>query len=618
VTTRPRLGRSLAAGTALTALAVGGLGAGHAIAVPTTTLTVSSADTPRAIPDAADASTPGTVTSSITVSGAAGVVQDLDLTTGIQHGFGPDLEVLLTSPSGTTVPITTRNPRDGEDQINVFDGTVWDDGANDPVTIHTGFADNVLASPLTPEGAMGAFTGETANGVWTLTIRDLDPGVAGTLREWRLRLALADPPPAAVAEPPAVQEADTTIPERPVTGPPVPATSTIVIDPAGPAREIQDVDVVTGIRHTATRDLFVRLRSPRGTAVVLAANRGFDTDDAYDGTVWDDDAGAATPPGRTRPVSDESFTTVPLGSAVPEGAMAAFMGEDPRGTWTLEVADTALADTGTIDRWELRLSTVATPAPPGPTPPPVPPDAVIAEAADVCLPAPKPLARPAVIRRPMRVTLAQLRINQRVSQAAVRRANAIQAWLDAGLAEGDLCGGAIGTRELGEGIRVGILPAKQVLAAPSPRPIVETQAAGRPRGLFHLNAAQLLINQRIAQAAVRRANALEARLAGGLTGGDVRDGAIGQGKLELGLAIASATALATPPAPSRTIVASGNPAGDPVRLSAAQLLVNQRIGPAAVRRLNRLRATLETGVPGTAFRPDSLTAVDLAPALRAP
>jgi hypothetical protein len=108
----------------------------------------------------------------------------------------------------------------------------------------------------------------------------------------------------------------------------------------------------------------------------------------------------------------------------------------------------------------------------------------------------------------------QLRINQRIGQAAIRRLDAVEARLDR--------------------------------RAPRAFP----GAGGRVR----LSARQLLINQRIFQAAVRRAAALEARLDGR-------------------------------PAPR-----SGSGARGRVRLSLTQLIINQRIAQAAVRRANRLAA----------------------------
>ncbi len=131
---------------------------------------------------------------------------------------------------------------------------------------------------------------------------------------------------------------------------------------------------------------------------------------------------------------------------------------------------------------------------------------------------------------------------------------------------------------------------------------------------MRLTAAQLLINQRIGQAAVRRANAIEARLAEGLTGGDIADGAVGQGKLADRLRVTGATPVEAAP-PSRTVIPPRATPPDPasVRLTVAQLRIDQRIFQAAVRRANALMARLEAGLAGDAIGDGSLTAADLAP-----
>ncbi len=130
----------------------------------------------------------------------------------------------------------------------------------------------------------------------------------------------------------------------------------------------------------------------------------------------------------------------------------------------------------------------------------------------------------------VQLTAAQLRINQRISQAAIRRLNALEAMIE---------------------------------GRPPPK-------AGKSRsGTVALSIRQLRINQRISQAAVRRANRLEARLNGH-------------------------------PAPTE-----GQGGGGAIRLTARQLLINQRISQAAVRRANALEERVpELPVPRPAFGPD--------------
>lgn len=111
-------------------------------------------------------------------------------------------------------------------------------------------------------------------------------------------------------------------------------------------------------------------------------------------------------------------------------------------------------------------------------------------------------------------------------------------------------------------IAILVVLAGSVLAAPS---VAAEVPVAHQRGVevgeaadVTLSARQLLINQRIAQAAVRRLNALTARVD-----------------------------QVAPPEPS----AGGEP--ERVVLSAEQLLINQRISQAAIRRANRLAGRLE-------------------------
>jgi hypothetical protein len=218
----------------------------------------------------------------------------------------------------------------------------------------------------------------------------------------------------------------------------------------------------------------------------------------------------------------------------------------------------------------------------------------------------------------IRLSVQQLLINQRISQAAVRRSNAVQERLVGKFRSDDLCGGAFTAQHFHTGIKVGTGSTHELDPA-SPRPIETGRRTSEPAGGssgVRLSAEQLLINQRISQAAVRRSNALLKRLQDGLTGGDIVNGAITAGKLAAGLRITVAGKSPNVLPPSKTIIApaSRNP-GARVTLSVAQLRINQRIAQAAVRRSNALIDLLESGLTGAEFRKKSITRVDLAAAL---
>jgi hypothetical protein len=219
---------------------------------------------------------------------------------------------------------------------------------------------------------------------------------------------------------------------------------------------------------------------------------------------------------------------------------------------------------------------------------------------------------------PSTVTLSarQLRINQRIAQAAVRRVNAVQAWLDARVDGGDICGLSLTAAKFGPGIVIGAGPTAPASDA-FPRPFREKKRPPRSReARVVLSAGQLRVSQRISQAAMRRAKALSRRLGRGLTGGDIRPGTITRDVLAPGLAIVAATPVPNPPRPSRTIIRAPR-ARKPARfeLSAAQLLTNQRIAQAALRRATVLRDELRAGLTAEDFRDRTITAVNLAPAL---
>jgi subtilisin-like proprotein convertase family protein len=157
---------------------------------PTDTTASFTNNTPVAIPTG-----PAVVTSTLVVSGAGTSLTNLTLSTTMPHTFAADLDVTLSSPAGTVVTLTTDN---GAGNDNVFNGTLWDDDANPAgqvpyvtnnglVTDHA-FVNNVLASPLVVEEAMGAFIGEDPNGTWTITISDDLAGDGGSLDTWTLNV----------------------------------------------------------------------------------------------------------------------------------------------------------------------------------------------------------------------------------------------------------------------------------------------------------------------------------------------------------------------------------------------------------------------------------------------
>lgn len=275
------------------------------------------------------------------VSGMTGYLWDVDLTTFFVHSACADLDVTLTSPSGRTIVVTTDNGFTG----GVFNGTLWDDNANDPATDRF-YTTNVVATPLSPEGRLSAFRGDVANGTWTLTVADDSPAVAGALAGWSLALATV---------PAAPTVASTTFTRSPNL--PIPdyanATLGIVTDTlavSGLGNSIAKIRLYVEVPHTWSDDLELFLTSPAGTRVAVQTDCSGNFDDVFDGTLFD--------PASTLAPSDyvyQDLVTVPL--LAPEGAFDNFLGQNPNGNWVLEARDDHALDVGTLVRWDLMIDT---------------------------------------------------------------------------------------------------------------------------------------------------------------------------------------------------------------------------------------------------------------------
>jgi subtilisin-like proprotein convertase family protein len=290
-----------------------------------------------------------TRTSTIVVAGAPVYLTDLNLTTSITHTWCSDLTITLTSPAGTVVTITSVN---GGSNDNVFNGTLWDDNAgstNSPGSVtDNAFANNVVETPLASEEPLGAFIGENPNGTWTLSIADGAGGDQGTLSTWSLILLGRPTAPAT-----ASGTYSTTTPLSIVDNTTV--TRTITVSGAG--SQILDVNLLTNITHTWCNDLDITITSPSGTVVTLTTDNGGSFVNVFNGTLWDDKAGATNAPGAaTDNVYASNVVETPL---APEEPLAAFIGENPNGTWTISIGDDAGGDTGVMSLATLTIVTSA-------------------------------------------------------------------------------------------------------------------------------------------------------------------------------------------------------------------------------------------------------------------
>ncbi len=122
-------------------------------------------------------------------------------------------------------------------------------------------------------------------------------------------------------------------------------TSSLAVSGVSP--KILDLEVTVSFTHPNVGDLSVWLVSPYGTRVELFSNVGGSSDDIVNLTL-DDQANTAI------------TSAVPpffLDTYRPEQALALINGENPNGTWKLEIADSNPSSSlGTLDSWTIRIT----------------------------------------------------------------------------------------------------------------------------------------------------------------------------------------------------------------------------------------------------------------------
>lgn len=270
-----------------------------------------------------------TITSTMEISGLHPHLWDVNLFTNIQHTFPSDLDILLISPAGTEVTISTDNLGTNDD---AFANTWWDDQ-----WVGSSIADWPLATVavVSPEEAMGAFIGEDPNGIWQLVIHDDQGGDVGVLVAWHLSFDTLSQVPKLTTS--AYSGAGGDIPDLGQF------TATTLFNSSG---HVYDINVTTTITHPRTADLDIYLVS-QGITITLASDVGGALANGFYGTIWDDSAGVA--------VTDWEFNGL-AAHLVPENAMAAFNGLGALNNWTLVVSDDTPGNIGKLDSWRIAIT----------------------------------------------------------------------------------------------------------------------------------------------------------------------------------------------------------------------------------------------------------------------
>jgi subtilisin-like proprotein convertase family protein/subtilisin family serine protease len=226
------------------------------------------------------------------------------------------------------------------------------------------------ATSLYPDIPPGATVGNTTPFAFAL-----DPGAACGLKvASQLDLAFAEAPssqtfhfsvqtgrPSATQVPQSYAGPSVPIPDNDATGVEIPLQVSGLARIAdlnfsfdGSACSPSPFSTTSGLSHSYVGDLVVTLKSPQGTTVTLMHRPGGgpfgSSGHNFCQTVLDDDGGGASIDGITP--GGSPYT----GTFLPREPLSAFDGEDPNGTWILNVSDHYPGDSGSVNAFTLTFT----------------------------------------------------------------------------------------------------------------------------------------------------------------------------------------------------------------------------------------------------------------------
>jgi subtilisin-like proprotein convertase family protein len=127
----------------------------------------------------------GTTTSTVAASGFLNPIQKVTVTLVINESNDANLVAWLVSPLGTTTLLINHEGGGGQN----FTGIILDDQA--PTAVSQGAAP--FTNRFRPEQPLAAFSGQGANGVWTLQLADTGANDSATLVTWWITVTTAEP-----------------------------------------------------------------------------------------------------------------------------------------------------------------------------------------------------------------------------------------------------------------------------------------------------------------------------------------------------------------------------------------------------------------------------------------
>jgi subtilisin-like proprotein convertase family protein len=156
---------------------------------------------------------------------------------------------------------------------------------------------------------------------------------------------------ASVPVPIAIPDTNLPLPFLPMSS----AVSTLTVPTGGALSWLR---VRTDIVHSNPQDLLVTLTSPIGDVITLTSGNGGASNNAFNGTWWDDQAGATNAPGSAAEATyTNGVTETPL---APEAALANLRGQDVAGVWKLTVTDRLAgggSGAGSLTGWAIEYAT---------------------------------------------------------------------------------------------------------------------------------------------------------------------------------------------------------------------------------------------------------------------
>lgn len=137
--------------------------------------TYTATDTPITISEVGI----NTYTSTINIPSNLSIT-DVNVGIDITHSWDSDLDITLTSPSGTIIQLTSDNGGQGDN----YSGTIFDQQATNMVTAGTA----PFSGSYIPEGNLSNLNGQLSGGNWILTVTDDANDDGGTLNSFTLTI----------------------------------------------------------------------------------------------------------------------------------------------------------------------------------------------------------------------------------------------------------------------------------------------------------------------------------------------------------------------------------------------------------------------------------------------